>query len=402
MSMLMLTRSLSYDCITADKDGLVMPWMFSRRSQTWSSMKRALVSPAVAPNPKQQKLVLVSENGSTLKLRLSRLKQHEIEQLLLALEMWAVNCQKDTSIHSLQENIRQIAPQTTEVSYTNMWEDELRRRFCAAAFMPLEPGVHVRRGTLKVLRQLALGGLSALYLCQLEEKKLVVVKEAVIPEDSPENVRAKAQEMFEREAKLLMKLDHPSIVKVLDCFVDNGRNYMMLEYISGQDIRQFIQQNGPQHEHVVVEWAVQIAGILKYLHEQDPPVIHRDLTPDNMVIREDGSVVLIDFGAANEFIGNSTGTFVGKQSFIAPEQFRGKAVPQSDIYAFGCTLYFMLTGKEPEALSTSAPRDLAENINQDLNELVECCTQMEARDRYQTAAQMLPVLKRMAAAMMVS
>jgi serine/threonine-protein kinase len=283
-----------------------------------------------------------------------------------------------------------------------MWEEELRRRFCTTAFIPLEPGTHIRNGSLKVIRHLALGGLSALYLCQLQDKQLVVIKEAVIPEDATESTRDKAREMFDREATLLMKLNHPNIVKVLDNFVDNGRNYMMLEYVNGQDLRQFVKQNGPQKEHVVLEWAITVANILKHLHEQDPPILHRDLTPDNLVLRSDGQIVLIDFGAANEFIGNATGTFVGKQSFIAPEQFRGKACTGSDIYAFGCTLYFMLTGKEPEALSTSAPKEVVESISDDLNEFVVSCTEMEPRDRFASAAQMIPILKKMAASTLVS
>jgi len=138
---------------------------------------------------------------------------------------------------------------------------------------------------------------------------------------------------------------------------------------------------------------------LKYLHEQDPPIVHRDLTPDNLVIRDDGSLALIDFGAANEFIGNATGTFVGKQAFIAPEQFRGKAVVHSDIYSFGCTLYCLLTAKEPEALCTSNPRDVRADVSNQLSEIVVACTQIEPLDRYPSAAALIPVLRQLSASM---
>jgi serine/threonine protein kinase len=185
----------------------------------------------------------------------------------------------------------------------------------------------------------------------------VVLKEAVIPQDGTEGVREKAKELFDREAKLLMKLDHPGIVHVLDCFNEGERNYLLLEYINGVDLRQLVRQNGVQKESDVLEWAVQVANALKYLHEREQPIIHRDLTPDNIVLRNDGKVLIVDFGAANEFIGNATGTFVGKHSYIAPEQLRGKATVQSDIYAFGCTLFFLLTGSDPEALSPSNPNE---------------------------------------------
>src|ERR1700736_4000745 len=142
-----------------------------------------------------------------------------------------------------------------------------------------------------------------------------------------------------------------------------------------------------------------MATILKYLHEQDPPLLHRDFTPDNLVLCEDGSIVVIDFGAANEFIGSATGTFVGKHAFIAPEQFRGKACVQSDIYAFGCTLHFLLTGQEPEALSTSNPETPGVRVSPDLAQLVVTCTEMEPKDRYQSAAQLLPLLRGLAASL---
>jgi serine/threonine-protein kinase len=231
----------------------------------------------------------------------------------------------------------------------------------------------------------------------MDGKKLVVLKEAVVPESSAESVREKARELFEREAQLLMKLDNQSIVKILDCFVENGRNYMLLEHVSGTDLRQLVKQNGPQKESDVLEWAIQIAIALKYLHDREQPIIHRDLTPDNIVLRNDGQITIVDFGAANEFIGNATGTFVGKHSYIAPEQLRGKATAHSDIYAFGCTLFYLLSGKEPEALSPSILKEHGVTASDELSELIESCTQLEASDRYQSVAQMIPVLRRLAA-----
>jgi serine/threonine-protein kinase len=263
------------------------------------------------------------------------------------------------------------------------------------------------------VRQLATGGLSALYLCQLDGGRLVVLKEASIPAHGSDELKAKAREMFDREAKLLMKVDHPGIVHVLDCFVELDRNYMILEYVNGMDFWQLVRQNGPQREADVLEWAVQIATTLKVLHDREQPIIHRDVTPDNIILRNDGKVVLVDFGAANEFIGTATGTFVGKHSFIAPEQLRGKATTQSDIYAFGCTLYFLLVGSEPEAFATSnvlSAQEAAQAANPDLRitptsaelcQLVESCTQLEASDRYQNVSQLLPVLKRLASQLAV-
>ena len=214
-----------------------------------------------------------------------------------------------------------------------------------------------------------------------EQKELVIVKEAVVPASAEEQSRQKATELFDREARLLTKLDHPHIAKVYDHFIDGGRNYLVLEYVRGQDLRQLVKQTGAQPENLVLSWALQIASILEYLHNQTPTIIHRDLTPDNLVQRDSETVVLIDFGAANEFVGTATGTLVGKQAYISPEQLRGKATASSDIYALGGTLYFLLTGKDPEALTTSRPKDLVPSISQDLDDLVANCTEMEESDR---------------------
>lgn len=400
---LLLNRLFTKTELVVDKNGIRFPLMLdqldaSLRYFTWNTIKRFDVSNSDKPLDQRELMIFTSLQSKPISLSLKRLSPDQAEQVLLAVELWSNGSELSENVVALRSDIKQDA-HGEGISYTDMWEDELRRRYCPTSFLPLEPGRTLKNGTLKVLRHLALGGLAAVYLCDRDNgKDLVVLKEAVIPEDAQASVKAKAKEMFEREAQFLMKLEHPGIVKVFDYFVEGGRSYLMLQYLNGQDIRQFIRQNGAQHEHVVIDWAIKIAGIMKYLHEQEPPIIHRDLTPDNLVVTEDGSIVVIDFGAANEFISQATGTLVGKQSYISPEQFRGHAMVESDIYAFGCTLFFMLTGQEPEALSTSNPKELRPDLSPDICELVESCTQMEPEDRYRSASQLIPVLRRISAA----
>lgn len=394
---------LTKNSLFIDNNGINIPLLsenhlISGGFLPWSSITKVRIFPASESDWQKRSLVFFREKKRPLHINLNRLKPEALEHLLLSIDAWGVELAKDSTIHELQQQMRAItATNQIELSYTDMWEDELRRRFLSTAFMPVEPGSILRNGSLKIMRQLAMGGLSAVYLAQLDGKELVVLKEAVIPDDAVDSVRKKAQEMFEREAQFLMKLEHPGIVRVLDYFMDSGRHYLMLEHINGQDTRQLVKQNGPQKESTVVKWAQEIAATLKYLHEQDPPIVHRDLTPDNLVLREDGSIMVIDFGAANEFIGTATGTLVGKQAYIAPEQLRGKAVTQSDLYALGCTLFYYLTGKEPEALSTSDPRTEKPDVTTELAELITTLTQMEAAERYQSAQQLMPVLRMLAA-----
>jgi tRNA A-37 threonylcarbamoyl transferase component Bud32 len=332
--------------------------------------------------------------ATDIKLNLASIEKDHLEQLLLAVQLWAGNCERNVALLELHEKLQ---GNEEKLSYTAMWEDELARRFATTAFVPLEPGTKVYSGKVKVVRQLSFGGLSAIYLCQQENQDLVVLKESVVPASQSVEMRNKAAQMFQREALLLMKLDHPSLVKVLDHFTEGTRSYLLLQYINGQDLRQLVLQHGIQTETNVLRWAGQIGQILQYLHRQEPPIIHRDLTPDNLVLdsvkagvpASEDKIVLIDFGAANEFIGNATGTLVGKQCFIAPEQFRGKAVPASDIYALGCTLYFLLTGEEPDALSVSHPRNLNGKVSSDLDELIAQMTAMDVEKRIASADEVM-------------
>jgi serine/threonine protein kinase len=108
-----------------------------------------------------------------------------------------------------------------------------------------------------------------------------------------------------------------------------------------------------------------------------------------MMLKENQDLVLIDFGAANQYVGTATGTLVGKQAYIAPEQFRGKSTIQSDYYALWCTLYFLLTGHDPEALSMSHPKESRPDISDQLDQLVADLTAMMLDNRIKTAEELI-------------
>lgn len=201
--------------------------------------------------------------------------------------------------------------------------------------------------------------------------------------------------MFAREAEILKALKHPYIANVLDNFVERGRDYLVLEFVPGESLRQIVRKSGAQSEQTVLKYAEKIAHILDYLHDQDPPIIHRDLTPDNLVVCQNGEIVLIDFGAANSFVGAATGTIVGKQAYIAPEQFRGKATIQSDIYALGGTLHFLLTGEDPEALSVSHPQTIRKDVSDQVDELVANCTAIDTTNRIKSADEVIDVIEKL-------
>lgn len=386
----LLTLAFADNKITASKAGLRIPFFlafgtFFKRSFAWSEIKSIrLIGETEAPI-KNLALELRTNTDQPIQVHLGKVQEAELEQLMIATELWCTAAVKDPKLESLHNRLQGPGGDHAKLSYTSMWEDELERRFSATAFVPLEPGLSIQNDRLRVVRQLSFGGLSAIYLCQDQGKDLVVLKESVIPPDSKPEIKEKAEELFARESRFLMKLKHERIVKVLDYFAESGRNYMLLEYINGQDLRQYVKQHGPCNDQTVLLWLIQICDILTYLHTQEPPVVHRDLTPDNVVLREDGTLKLIDFGAANELIGTATGTLVGKQAFISPEQLRGKATTSSDIYALGCSMFFLLTGEDPEPLSVSCVKEMRSEVTAELSELIEQCTEMESSARPQSA-----------------
>jgi serine/threonine-protein kinase len=198
--------------------------------------------------------------------------------------------------------------------------------------------------------------------------------------------------MLDKEAEMISKLEHPNIAKVMDHFVEDGRHYLVLQYINGPDLRQYVKENGAVPLAQALEWALKISEILKYLHSQEPPIIHRDLTPDNVVLYKN-DLFLIDFGAANRFVGAATGTVVGKQSYIPPEQLRGKSVLQSDIYALGGSLYYLLTAADPLPLAEASPQSKIADLPKRVDDLVRKCTAFEPEDRFQTADDLITELR---------
>ncbi|HEY9785302.1 MAG TPA: serine/threonine-protein kinase [Candidatus Obscuribacterales bacterium] len=378
--------NLADNRIVLSKLGIELPFFLGntfglKRTFAWAAIRQA----QLIESETKREIILCTTDGFPVYLDVKCMANEELEQLLLGLDVWAVNCEKSPQLQALQDELQETAGKRESPSYTAMWEEELSRRYSSTAYVPLEPGQELQQGRIKVLNQLSFGGLSAVYLCQRHNRDLVVLKEAVVPTGTDDEIEKKAKELFEREASILMKLDHPAIARVVDYFVDRGRHYLMIEYHSGQDLSQLVHQHGPQNEERVLRWALAVLDILSYLHGEEPPVIHRDVTPDNLVLKNDGSLVLIDFGAANEFLGTATGTLVGKQSFIAPEQFRGKASTKSDLYALGCTLHFLVTGKEPVPLSVSHPRAVNENLSEGVDKLVASLTMTNPDERIESA-----------------
>jgi len=194
----------------------------------------------------------------------------------------------------------------------------------------------------QILRELGRGGDGAVYLCK--DRRLVgsmwAIKELV--------AGGSERAAFEREASILSQLDHPRIPVVVDFFVQDDNGYLVREYLDGPSLHDLVEQKGPVSETQAIHWGIQLAEVLNYLHQRTPPLYHRDLKPQNVMVLSDG-VRLIDFGLAREDRGQIHDESTGSVSFAAPEQLKAshRLGPSPDIYSLGAILYYLLIGVPP-------------------------------------------------------
>ena len=212
----------------------------------------------------------------------------------------------------------------------------------------------ILQGRYRIVRQLGQGGMGAVYEAVDERLDTVVaLKETLFTEE-------KLRKQFEREARLLARLHHPALTRVSDHFNEGEGQFLVMQYIAGEDLAEMlIQRNGPFPQDEVIRWADQLCDALDYLHTQDPQIIHRDIKPQNLKLTARGQVVLLDFGLAKGSVGQLTAVTTSASIFgytpnYAPlEQVQGMGTDaRSDIYSLAATLFHLVTNvKPPDALS---------------------------------------------------
>lgn len=244
--------------------------------------------------------------------------------------------------------------------------------------------------------QLGRGGMGAVYLAEdTALDQLVAVKTNLNPSQQ-------SQRQFETEARLLAKLRHPNLPLVFDHFIIDNIQYLVMDYIPGEDLSQILEKEGPQAVYKVLEWADQISSALTYLHTQDPPVIHRDIKPANLKIQPDGKIVLVDFGIAKASEGDTTvGARGYSPGFAPPEQYSDAVTgPYSDQYSFAATMYTLLTGHAPPesvdmmfGQKTLTPtRTFAPKVPLHVDNAIQRALQVEPDKRYHSIEQFLTAL----------
>lgn len=225
--------------------------------------------------------------------------------------------------------------------------------------IPLKSG-EVLRGRYRIKRIIGQGGMGSIYLAddtRLEGRQCALKEVEHDKSLAPELAR-EARDQFLREATVLARLDHPNLPKVSDFFSVSNRDYLVMDYIPGKDLRAMISEAHQEGrflaESDVLNWAQQLATALTYLHGQNPPILHRDIKPSNLKITPDGFVKLVDFGLVKLLApGEVTITVMqgqGTALYTPLEQYGGDSGHtdvRSDVYAFGATLYHLLTNEPP-------------------------------------------------------
>lgn len=330
--------------------------------------------------------------GKVVKMRLGdRLGNYCRKALLDGLKQWAPNAICEPEAQALLEP-------RPETSYTELWISALAAAPERNRMAPLEPGAIVRSGKYEIKSQLGAGGQAIVYLARETERasiKEVVLKEYILPIGVTRKATKEAIEVLENEAKLLERLDHPRIVKLLDFFIEDHRGYMAFERVAGENLRELVRRDGVLSEKKVRDIAIKVCHVLKYLHSQEPPVLHKDLSPDNLILKEDGELKLIDFAVAQQTQATATALAQGKRSYMPPEQFRGRPTVQSDLYALGCSMYFLAVGEDPEPLSACHPKLMRTELSDGLDFIVAGCTQFDASTRYKSTLEVLSDLERL-------
>lgn len=247
-------------------------------------------------------------------------------------------------------------------------------------------------GRYKILNEIGHGGMSVVYMAINEKANKTWAVKEVRKDGSMDFTQVRAGLIAEIDT--LKKLNHPNLPSIVDVIEDNESLIIVMDYIEGRSLDVILEETGAQSESNVVEWAMQLCDVFGYLHSRTPPIIYRDMKPANVMLKPDGSVMVIDFGTAKTYDVNTGETScIGTRGYAAPEQYGGlgRTDARTDIYCLGLTMYHMLTNVNPcvTLVTDKSIRAVNPLLSRGLDQIILKCTQDNPDDRYQTCAELM-------------
>jgi serine/threonine protein kinase len=246
---------------------------------------------------------------------------------------------------------------------------------------------HILQNRYHITQSLGGGGFGTVYLAndtRLSGRQVAI--KMFDPNNLPLADRSWAMQAFQQEAGFLANLCHNGIASVTDYFNEQGLSFLVMDYVAGETLEQAMKRapGGRFTEAQVIQWADQLCQVLHYLHSQQPPVIFRDLKPANIIVQQDGTLKLIDFGIARHFKpGQSHDTqALGTPGYAAPEQYgHGQTDGRADIYALGVILHQLLTGHDPTLTPMHLP-PIGSGASPALAAAINKATQIDPAQRF--------------------
>ena len=252
----------------------------------------------------------------------------------------------------------------------------------------------------RIVSLLGQGGMGAVYRAWDLRLGVAVALKEMRPEPELDPQRQmEAREQFHREASVLSRLNHPHLVRVSDFFDEGGNTYLVMAFIEGESLSSYVGKAGCLPEAQVLRWADQLLDALAYCHREG--VLHRDIKPQNVVVRPDGNAVLVDFGLVKLWDPEDPRTrtvirSMGTPQYAPPEQYDpqiGHTDPRSDLYSLGATLYHTLTGQAPPSATSRIVnpgalvpiRQLNAAVSPRLERLLDQAMALQPAARFQTA-----------------
>lgn len=253
-------------------------------------------------------------------------------------------------------------------------------------------------GKYEILKEIGRGGMSIVWLAMDKSlNRQWAVKEIKKKGTDKEN-KVVFQSLMS-EANLMIKLDHPALPRIVGIIETGETIYVVMDYIEGEPLNKVLEKNGAQPQKAVIDWGIQLAGVLDYLHTREPAIIYRDMKPANIMLKPDGTVKLFDFGIAREYkVGKEGDTIIlGTPEYAAFEQYggMGQTDARTDIFGLGATLHHLVTGEKPRSMpyERGSIREINPELSDGLDFIIQKCTKMRPEDRFQSCMEVSVALR---------